>query len=102
MDSDGVHGVSATDIIEYQIDLINTGTTTLRDVVISDPILTEQLQRWERRFHIYSCPVFRCSREEDDRVEDKAYVWRKAVGCLPTGPDNIEAILTLSILPYGQ
>ncbi len=59
VDSDGVDGASASDLIEYKIDLINTGTTTLRDIVVSDPILTEQLQRYESAVNRFM-PMFRC------------------------------------------
>lgn len=47
VDSDGVDGASAGDIIEYAIVLKNTGTTTLRNFTVSDELLDEQLQRWE-------------------------------------------------------
>lgn len=47
VDSDGLNGASANDIIEYKINLVNAGTTTLTDIAVSDPILTEQLQRCE-------------------------------------------------------
>lgn len=59
VDSDGVDGASASDIIEYKIDLINSGTTTLRNIVVSDPILTEQLQRYESGVKRLM-PLFRC------------------------------------------
>lgn len=45
VDSDGVHGASSGDTIEYNIKLNNTGTTTLNTTVVWDPILEEQLQR---------------------------------------------------------
>lgn len=45
VDSDGVHGASADDTIEYEITLSNAGTTTLKDIHVSDPILDEQFDR---------------------------------------------------------
>lgn len=45
VDLDGVRGASAGDIIEYTIELNNTGTTTLTNVEISDQNLDDQLER---------------------------------------------------------
>lgn len=45
VDSDDAGGASSGDIIEYNIKLNNTGTTTLNTTVVLDPILEEQLQR---------------------------------------------------------
>lgn len=42
IDLDGVRGASAGDIIEYEIELNNTGTTTLTNIDVSDHTLDEQ------------------------------------------------------------
>lgn len=44
VDSDGVFGASADDTIEYEITLSNMGTTTLKGIHVSDPILDEQFE----------------------------------------------------------
>lgn len=45
VDSDGVAGVSAGDGISYQIELNNTGTTTLIDLSVTDTLLDQQRAR---------------------------------------------------------
>lgn len=47
-DSDGVDGASASDTIEYAIEMQNTGTTTLSNLEVFDEIMDKQLQRWEK------------------------------------------------------
>lgn len=47
---DGVDGASAGDVIEYEIEIVNIGTTTLESAVISEPMLESQLERWAQHF----------------------------------------------------
>ncbi|CAM9249880.1 unnamed protein product, partial [Hapterophycus canaliculatus] len=44
VDLDGVRGASAGDIIEYAVEVSNTGTTTLMNIGLSDKILEGQLE----------------------------------------------------------
>lgn len=44
-DSDGVAGASTGDTVAYEIELENTGTTTLANIVVSDEMLEERIHR---------------------------------------------------------
>lgn len=45
VDSDGVKGASAGDVVAYEIELRNTGGTTLYQIFASDPLLDAQRLR---------------------------------------------------------
>lgn len=45
VDSDSAKGASAGDTVAYEIELRNTGGTTLYQIVVSDPLLDEQRSR---------------------------------------------------------
>lgn len=45
MDSDSIIGASAGDVIEYEIQLTNTGTTTLQDISVLDKISSALVDR---------------------------------------------------------
>lgn len=45
VDSDSMTGASAGDVIEYEIQLTNTGTTTLQNISVSDTILNALVNR---------------------------------------------------------
>lgn len=45
IDSDGVKGASAGDTVAYEIELSNTGTTTLVNITVFDAMLGEQVHR---------------------------------------------------------
>lgn len=45
IDSDGVKGASAGDTLAFEIELSNTGTTTLENITVFDAMLDEQVHR---------------------------------------------------------